>query len=195
MPAPLDKDKVRLNIIKAFQRCAAEKPLPQISLRDVARELGVSHGSILYYFKNKDELLLACSRWAGGQFCDMISGWFESHDLRDYPSESAYLDAFFAFTLEDKSTETMPRAVVMNCVMGDYSPELKADIRYEGDRIRETLRRSAEKSLARSLGEEEAQGLVILLFGVYFCAFNGVMTGYSASAFSCMQRLSNPEKT
>lgn len=189
MPAPLDKEAVKTDMIKAFQRCAEKKPLPQVSLRDLAKELGVSHGSILYYFKNKDELLIECSRWAGRQFCDMIRTWFSEHKLSDYSSEREFFDAFLAFSLTDESTEAMPRGVVMMCVMGDYSEKLKADIQAEGRLIRQTLKISVEKSTARTLSDEETQAMFMLLLGAYFCSFIGAMGSYGASVYSCMKSL------
>ena len=69
MPAAVDSGAVRMQILEAFERCITQKPLTQISLRDIAAEAGMSHVNVLYYFKDKvlDSL----------QSC----GWFEHTDL------------------------------------------------------------------------------------------------------------------
>ena len=59
MPAIVDHDEIRMQILKALQRCIENKPFNQIPLRDIAAEAGMSHAKLLYYFKNKDELIIS----------------------------------------------------------------------------------------------------------------------------------------
>lgn len=190
MPAPVDKEAVRLEIIKACQRCAEDKPLPEVSLRDVAGKLGVTHASLLYYFNSKDDLLMACGHWAGGEFCKMIRYWFDTHDLADYPSGDDYLNAFIEFTLEDKSNETLPRGVVMNCALGEYSAGLKKVIEQESDNIRAALKYGLEKAFDRSISEDTAGAMLVIFYGVYFCAFNNALVpGQTKAVVSCIRQL------
>ena len=58
MPIIVDKEKMRMDILMAFQRCIEKKPIDTISLRDIAAEAGMSHPKLLHYFENKDDLIL-----------------------------------------------------------------------------------------------------------------------------------------
>jgi len=49
----------RAFLIQQAARCLAEKGYAHVSLRDIARESGMSLGILHYYFANKEELLLA----------------------------------------------------------------------------------------------------------------------------------------
>ena len=52
MPIIVDKEKVRMEILMAFQRCIETKPIDKVSLRDIAAEAGMSHPKLLNYFEN-----------------------------------------------------------------------------------------------------------------------------------------------
>ena len=39
MPLIVDKDAVRRDILLAFERCMEKKPMPSVSLRDIAAEM------------------------------------------------------------------------------------------------------------------------------------------------------------
>lgn len=63
MPIIVDKDAVREEILMAFQRCIVRKPMTNISLRDIAREAGMSHPKLLNYFTDKDEIILSYCKY------------------------------------------------------------------------------------------------------------------------------------
>ena len=46
MPAIVDHDEVRMQILKALQRCIENRPFNQIPLRDIAAEAGMSHAKL-----------------------------------------------------------------------------------------------------------------------------------------------------
>ena len=52
MPLIVDRDKVRIDILMAFERCMKDTPMMNVSLRDIAREAGMSHANLLNYFKS-----------------------------------------------------------------------------------------------------------------------------------------------
>lgn len=52
-------DAKRAYLIEQATRCLAEKGYARVSLRDIARESGVSLGILHYYFASKEDLLLA----------------------------------------------------------------------------------------------------------------------------------------
>ena len=46
MPIIVDKEKVRMDILLAFQRCIEKKPIDKVTLRDIAAEAGMSHPNV-----------------------------------------------------------------------------------------------------------------------------------------------------
>ncbi|QFY11140.1 TetR family transcriptional regulator [Nonomuraea phyllanthi] len=57
------EDRIRI----AACRIMAQRGVEATRISDIAREAGVSNASIHYYFRSKDEALLAAFRWAGDQ--------------------------------------------------------------------------------------------------------------------------------
>ncbi|MFB4283902.1 TetR family transcriptional regulator [Nonomuraea sp. MTCD27] len=57
------EDRIRI----AACRIMAQRGIEATRIADIAREAGVSDASIHYYFRSKDEALLAAFRWAGDQ--------------------------------------------------------------------------------------------------------------------------------
>ncbi|WP_433443845.1 TetR family transcriptional regulator [Nonomuraea sp. CA-141351] len=57
------EDRIRV----AACRIMAKRGIEATRIADIAREAGVSNASIHYYFRSKDEALLAAFRWAGDQ--------------------------------------------------------------------------------------------------------------------------------
>lgn len=91
MPAIVDKTAVRMQILDAFQRCITRKPLSQISLRDIAAEAGMSHAKLLYYFQNKQELIVSYVRYTKDYMTEKCVAWFNEHPRENYDSNLAYM--------------------------------------------------------------------------------------------------------
>jgi AcrR family transcriptional regulator len=53
----------REQIIKAAYAVAAAKGLDALTVRDIARRAGISHGLVLFHFKTKEQLVLALLDW------------------------------------------------------------------------------------------------------------------------------------
>lgn len=65
MRAPrLVRDEREESILAAARRALAERGFEATRIVDIARGAGVSTGTVHYYFKTKDEVLLAALRWA-----------------------------------------------------------------------------------------------------------------------------------
>ncbi len=52
------QDQRRNQIIEGLHRCLKDKPYSMTSIKDIAREAGVNHGVLHYYFKNKEDILV-----------------------------------------------------------------------------------------------------------------------------------------
>src|SRR5690554_2594276 len=55
----VERELTREMIMDAARDLFAEKGYQQVSMRQIAKELGYSHGAIYYHFKNKAELFYA----------------------------------------------------------------------------------------------------------------------------------------
>lgn len=65
MRAPrLVRDEREESILAAARHALAERGFEATRIADIARGAGVSTGTVHYYFKTKDEVLLAALRWA-----------------------------------------------------------------------------------------------------------------------------------
>lgn len=58
MPKVVDHEERRRNIAEAVYRLIESNGMDAVSLRDVAKEAGVSVGGVQHYFKTKDDMLL-----------------------------------------------------------------------------------------------------------------------------------------
>ncbi len=110
MPIIVDKEKVRMEILMAFQRCIEKKPIDTISLRDIAAEAGMSHPKLLNYFENKDELILTYVKYTKDYMTQHCMTWFITHNRKDYDSNLAYLNDFMNYVADAPEGELRPSA-------------------------------------------------------------------------------------
>jgi len=68
------KEERREQILEALYRCLLKKPFKETSIKDIAREAGVNHGVLHYYFSDKEEILL--------KFLDHLIERYKSDYLR-----------------------------------------------------------------------------------------------------------------
>ena len=62
----------QLQLIRTTYRVMGERGVDRASLREIAEAAGMSKGLILYYFKTKENLVLATMRWALSETADRI---------------------------------------------------------------------------------------------------------------------------
>lgn len=77
MPKKVDKDNIKMLILEAFQRCMLMKPLYKVSMRDIAKEAGISHAKIFYYFETKEELVIEYVRYVTSVYADFYTDIFD----------------------------------------------------------------------------------------------------------------------
>ena len=175
MPRIVDKEAIKLEIMKAFSRLSDERPLTAISLREIAAEAGMSHTKVLRYFKNKNSLHVATVHWASSFMYKNVTDWFSSHHLIDYPGKAEYLDAFFSYFQTEEQGGVNPRDVVMTCALGAYSPEIKDAIREEFAHANEVLGMHFGEEFGRQLTSDEITTITVGFFGIYFARFNDII--------------------
>lgn len=62
------------NVLRHAYHLISERGVHAVSLEDIAAEAGVSKGILLYYFKTKENLVLATMRWALSATAERIRG-------------------------------------------------------------------------------------------------------------------------
>ena len=70
-------------IIKAAERIFAVKPFNNVSIRDIAREAGISHASIYRYFPDQQSLFIEDFLQGAEKICTTLDGLIESTDPPD----------------------------------------------------------------------------------------------------------------
>lgn len=177
MPIIVDKEKVRMEILLAFQRCIEKKPIDKVTLRDIAAEAGMSHPKLLNYFESKDELILSYVRYTREYMSRHCMDWFTAHSRKDYDSNLAYMNAFMEYVADAPEGELRPNATTQTYVLGHYSAEIGKMVTEEFREWREVM----EKCLAAIYGEEagaaEAEAMMILISGTFICNYNRALTG------------------
>ena len=63
MPKVVDFDKIREDLLYKSSRMIKKQGFLEMSMRDIASNLGVTTGKLYHYFRNKDEFLLELFEW------------------------------------------------------------------------------------------------------------------------------------
>ena len=177
MPIIVDKEKVRMEILMAFQRCIEKKPIDTISLRDIAAEAGMSHPKLLNYFENKDELILTYVKYTKDYMTQHCMTWFSTHNRKDYDSNLAYLNDFMNYVAEAPEGELRPNATTQTYVLGHYSEEIGKMVTDEFREWREIMEQCLISVYGEEVGKKEAEAMMILISGTFLCNYNRALTG------------------
>jgi len=76
-------------IARALYRCLLKKPFSKTTIKDIAKEAGVNHGMLHYYFKSKEEILLYFLDWVVAIHLDGFKQWYKSRHLDNLPFDRA----------------------------------------------------------------------------------------------------------
>jgi len=177
MPIIVDKEKVRMDILMAFQRCIEKKPIDKISLRDIASEAGMSHPKLLNYFENKDELILCYVKYTKEYMSKHCMNWFMTHSRKDYESNLAYMNAFMKYVADAPEGELRPNATTQTYVLGHYSEEIGKMVTEEFREWREVMEKCLAAIYGEKAGKKEAEAMMILIAGTFICNYNRALTG------------------
>lgn len=124
MAAPRNEN-IKSIIIEAAQRLLEVKPLSDISLAEIAREAGVSKGTLYYYYKAKDEILF--------DITDMYLDrqWREFIEWTDNPEKDTSLHRLVRYVIErNVSTPSMRIHLMVDAMTGNSEVREKLVKRY-----------------------------------------------------------------
>ncbi len=177
MPIIVDKEKMRMDILLAFQRCIEKKPIDKVTLRDIAGEAGMSHPKLLNYFENKDALILSYVKYTREFMTKHCMEWFETHSRKEYESNLAYMNAFMKYVADAPEGELRPNATTQTYILGHYNDEIGKMIREEFKEWRSVMEGCLRSIYDGDIGMEEAEAMMILISGTFICNYNGALTG------------------
>ena len=177
MPIIVDKEKVRMEILLAFQRCIEKKSIEKVSLRDIAAEANMSHPKLLNYFGSKDELILEYVRYTKDYMTKHCMVWFKTHDRKDYASNLDYMNDFMQYVANAPEGELRPNATTQTYVLGHYNEEIGKMVTEEFREWRETMEKCLVGIYGENVGKKEAEAMMILIAGTFICNYNRALTG------------------
>ncbi|MGI5984693.1 MAG: TetR/AcrR family transcriptional regulator [Clostridiales bacterium] len=177
MPLIVDKDAVKEKILMAFQNCIEEKPLANITLRDIAEKAEMSHPNLLYYFKNKHELVVSYAEYTRDYFSQKCVEWFEENDRSNFASNADYLNKFMEYVAVGKADENRPNATTQLYVYAQYDKEIGKLVREEFWAWKKTMEECLVRIYGQEVGAKEAEVMMILISGTFICNYNNALTG------------------
>lgn len=175
MPIVVDKEMIKNEIIEAFDRLSLERPLTDISLREIAIEAGMSHSKILRYFGNKNSLYEACVHWVAEKQKKSIVLWLELHKYEKDIDKIDYLNQFFEFLCGDEFKAVSPRNIIITCVMGAYNDQIMNIIQTEFENLKNIFIQHLSDIYCLNLTQNEKMAFDIIFYGIYFSDFLGAL--------------------
>ena len=177
MPLVVDRDRVRMDILLAFERCMKDTPMTNVSLRDIAREAGMSHANLLNYFSSKDDLIITYVRYTKDYVADKCREWFATHSRKRYKSNLTYMNAFMSYVVKAPDTEHRPMAPTQTYVLAQYNPEIREILNEAYVEWHKVMEECLVEVYGDKVGKQEAEAMMILIAGTFICNYNNALTG------------------
>lgn len=177
MPLIVDREKVKCKILDAFEECVRDKPLSNVSLRDIAKKAGMSHPKLLNYFSSKEDIILTYCSCTQKNMIQLFEAWFDTHDPDNYSSPQAYLDAFLCYVAGGNKDDHRPRARIQTMILAQYNQEIRDNLIEEFQILRTMLEQRLRRVYGNQIGPDQAEVLMILVTGVIASCYNGTLTG------------------
>ena len=160
MPGARAAEAVRRGqIIKAAYTVAAAKGLDALTVRDIARKAGISHGLVLFHFETKEQLVLALLDW----LLETTTVLHITDDIARIPQPLDRLHALLHREMHRLSREPRRIRVFFDFwAKGIRDPGIRSKMRGELDRYRDAFRPMAEEVLRsepRRFAQVSAAGL------------------------------------
>lgn len=75
------QEERRVQILDALHRCLLVRPFHGTSIKDIAKEAGVNHGVLHYYFKSKEDILLTYIDYVIDSYKAHYAEWLKTVDV------------------------------------------------------------------------------------------------------------------
>jgi AcrR family transcriptional regulator len=146
-------------ILEAAMRCVARKGYRAASIQEIADELGMAKGSIYFYFKSKEEILLSVFRLHGERLIECLAERPEERSLPPREKLRLQLERQFAYLREHRDFIDM----LMKEPLGGLEPSVRSLALNLRSRFFSWLRRNVGDIYGSGAEPYIADG--VLLFG------------------------------
>lgn len=151
-------------IISAAERVFAEKPFDEVSIRDIAREAGISHASIYRYFPNQQTLFVEAFMRGSEKIIKFLDN--AVNDKKKSGIEEV-TERFLTYLIDNDNYFRMMTHFMLD---GSLSEDLI-------ERLNETERQLLD-CMDRMFLKMNTGGNVRMVSHAYFAAMNGVLITY-----------------
>lgn len=176
MPLIVDREEEKRKILSAFEECIKEKPIFNISLRDIASKAGITHPKILCYFSSRDELVREYCRYIKTYMYTHCENWFKTHSREDYRTKKDYMNGFLEYVMKGNEEETRPTATVQTYVLAKYNSDINKMIKEEFMEWKALMKRCLMLVYGDATSDDDAEFMMILISGIFICHYNGVLS-------------------
>jgi AcrR family transcriptional regulator len=154
-------------LVRAAYRLIASKGIERTTLQDITDAAGVSKALAVYYFKTKENLLLAAIRWVLGRVAERMSGVVDSVEA---PEEKvhAMLDAIVVDPRRNRDFYLAYTALIGEAARNERFNELNVTFRSIMNAAYADLIRSGEGTVfVVDSVDEAAMGVRALIDGMF----------------------------
>lgn len=174
MPKIVDAVAEKQKIIDAFRQCVLRKPLEKVSVRDIAKEAGISHTKIFIYFNSKDEIIMAYAK----QIAHLYSCTFQNivaSVSRETHGKKDVLHQLISELYRVDPDNTVEKLYAQIYILGQYNEEIRRVVLEAYSEWRNSL-----QGMLRDYGaagtESEMRSLLILVEGILIYRMNDALS-------------------
>ena len=154
-------------LVRAAYRLIASKGIERTTLQDIAHAAGVSKALAVYYFKTKENLLLATIRWVLARVAERMTGVVASVEAPEQKVQ-AMVDAIFVDPRRNRDFYLAYTALIGEAARNERFNELNVTFRSIMNAAYADLIRSGEGSVfVVDDVEEAAMGVRALIDGLF----------------------------
>lgn len=174
MPKIVDTDVEKQKIIDAFRQCVLRKPLEKVSVRDIAKEAGISHTKIFIYFKNKDEIIMTYAK----QIARLYSRTFQNivrSISRKQRHKKEVLQHLISELYRVDPDNTVEKLYAQIYILGQYNEEMRNVVLEAYSDWRKSLQGMMQVSGTVDT-ESEMRSLLVLVEGILIYRMNDALS-------------------
>ncbi|MCX8125123.1 MAG: TetR/AcrR family transcriptional regulator [Spirochaetes bacterium] len=124
------KDTRREEIAQALYRCLLKKPFVKTTIKDIAKEAGLNHGMLHYYFKNKEDILLYFLDWIVALHLEDFRKWAGKQKLHDLTFNEALSRAMDYAKKKITLNEELARIFIEVWEIALYHKKVRAKLQF-----------------------------------------------------------------
>ena len=171
MPKIVNRNEKRIQILEGLKRCLLEKPFNETSIKDIAREAGVNHGLLHYYFKSKEEILLSFIDHTVETLDERTSRYLSDLNLKENISPEMFEKVMLSILKEITYDHELSRNFVEICSIANYNSVVR-------EKVQSAYRRWKDKT-AKIISGHSADTQVVSDMSFTLVAFLEGMSSFS----------------